>query len=127
MRLVRTWLTVLLAVAWLPLVAHCQVEGVTGLEGLRCQAITADTSSGNSHCDDSCCGFESAQYRLPSNQTVATAPLLAVVLPVLACLADDAPAERTSLLLATSPPQPPKPWQFSSRAALPARAPSFAS
>jgi hypothetical protein len=126
-RSLRTMLTVLLAVAWLPLTAHCQLEGIAGLEVLQCSSVTAVPSS-DSHSDDtSCCGWEFSEYRLPQSQPPVSAPLSVMVLAVLVTVDCDLPAEVSAGIPTAAPSGSPKPWQFSLRAALPVRAPSIAS
>ncbi len=125
--MLRTILTVLLAVAWMPLTAHCQIEQVTGLEILRC----APTETGGAPCSPSdggaCCSWESGQYHQPAGQPEAAAPLVALVPPVVVMVERWTSAETGGRGLSEAPPGPPKPWQFSLRAALPVRAPSMAS
>lgn len=128
MRAFRTILTLLLALAWMPLTAHCRLESVTTWQALRCTTLEADGSCDSSPCGGagSCCAWESGQYRLPASQGQVAAPILAVALEIapLINLREEAPK---ASVLADAPPQPPKPWQFSLRSALPGRAPSIAS
>ncbi len=124
----RTLLSLLLAVGWLPLTAHCQIENLTGLEVLRCAPSPADEAPAGSPCNnDSCCSWESGQYYLPQSQRVAVTPLVAVLPPALALVTEEAPTASADRALADALPKPPRPWQFSLRAALPVRAPSIAS
>jgi hypothetical protein len=129
MRLFRTLLTVLLAVAWMPLTAHCQLERATGLEFLSCSTAGEAGADAGSHCDGTaCCGLESEQYQLPPSQPLISPPDLTVVL--LASLVTpetELPARLAAVSLITTPLPGPRPWQFHTRAALPVRAPSFAS
>ena len=126
-RTVRAMLTILLAVAWLPLTAHCQLEKLTELEVLRCGSMGTAAASGSSPCDDaSCCGWEFGQYRLPQAQTPVSASYDAVVPLVLPRLDLDRCPELTAGAVAALP-KPPRPWQFSLRAAPPPRAPSLVS
>jgi len=121
-------LTVLLAVAWLPLTAHCQLENLTGLEVLRCSPVHAPSPSGSSPCDHaSCCGWESGQFQLPQSQPTVSVPLFVVVPLVLVTVDSGLLAHFTDAVLTVLPPDSRKPWQFSLRVALPARAPSIAS
>jgi hypothetical protein len=118
-----------LALAWVPLTAHCQIESIAELELLNCQSAGETPAPGCSHCDDSsCCAWESAQYHLPQNQTPTLVLILELVLPVVSSALDDnVPARAGVSLLTAAPPEIPKTWQFSFRAALPVRAPAFAS
>jgi len=126
-RFLRTVLTVLLALAWMPLTAHCQLERLTDLQELRCESKATDSTPDTSHCGDDCCSWETAQYRLSSVQPLPTAPLLAVVAATLVSLEQEDAHSLQPSAPPTAPPRPPKPWQFSLRAALPVRAPSIAS
>lgn len=128
-RLVKTIMAVLLALAWVPLTAHCQIESLAGLDLLSCQFAGETPASSSSPCDDgSCCGWESAQYHLPQNFPLTLAPVFAVILPVLLSAQIDVLPQRAGVsLLTTVPPEVPKIWQFTFRAALPVRAPSLVS
>jgi hypothetical protein len=126
-RLLKSILTLLLAVAWVPLTAHCQIEKLTGLELLSCSCPAADTSCDDSHSDGACCGWESGQYQLPQGQPTVAAPLVAVVPMVMLAVEVRLPAKPASPVESAPLPRPPKPWQFSLRAALPVRAPSVTS
>jgi hypothetical protein len=128
-RLFKTVLSVLLALAWVPLMAHCQLESITGLELLRCQSAGETSAPGSSHCDDeSCCTWESGQYHSPQNQPLISSPVHAVASPLALSVPDHSlPADPGVSVLTAAPPEIPNAWQFSLRAALPVRAPSFAS
>jgi hypothetical protein len=118
----------LAAFAWLPVSAHCQLETVPGLEFLACKT-TAPASNPDSHCgDDGCCSAEKSEYK--SEQLRLTLPLpdlLPVSLTPILDAANSLPAEVSVGILTAAPPQLRKTWQFASRTALPARAPSIAS
>jgi hypothetical protein len=124
----RTILTLLLAVAWMPLSVHCQIESITGFSALQCSSSEQGAPVGNSHCDgDLCCAWESGHYTLPSGQPTVPPPLLALLplVPVLPPLPAESQLLPETAVEHHSPP--PKPWQVSQRAALPVRAPSLAS
>ena len=126
-RFLRTILVVLLALAWAPLTAHCQLEHLTGSELLRCHCGDEAPVSDSSPCGDSnCCGWESGQYKLPESQPLTSTPLLFEVSPVLPVTT--VPSENVyEFVSSAAPPELPQNWQFVFRAALPVRAPSFAS
>lgn len=127
-RSLRLIVTLLLAFAWMPLTAHCQIESLTGLEVLRCAPAEACAAPAGSPCDSGlCCSWESGQYHLPQSQPVAAAPLAAVLPQLLALAAEKPPTATVARVLADALPKTPRPWQFSLRAALPVRAPSIAS
>ena len=122
-------LAILLALAWAPLTAHCQIESIAGLELLRCESAAAPSSAGDSHCGDaSCCSWESGQCQLPQSQ-LSVVPQLATAVPAepVPSLLSSLPAKISGLVLVAVAPGPPRPWQFCLRAALPPRAPSTVS
>ncbi len=126
-RLLRTMLTVLLAVAWMPLTAHCQIEKVVEVEVLSCAPAETGGTCDGSPCDGgSCCAWESGQFHLPQSQPPAAAPL-AAVLALVSTVATTQAAAAVDRVLDPSPSDSRRPWQFSLRAALPPRAPSIAS
>ena len=125
-RALRAVLTVLLAIAWWPLTAHCQLEGLPGLELLRCVSGDAGEPADGSHCDDGCCAWESSQYHLPLRQAPRGADLCVFVPWAPARVESVPPAELTASFPTSPPPEPSRPWQFRLRAALPVRAPSIA-
>lgn len=127
-RTLRTLIIVGLALAWVPLTSHCELEAVSGLEFLHCVEESSDSPPDHSHdCDDSCCSVEYATYQVQRSQELVSICILALVPSdfrfgfkrVLAL-------ELGFDVLAIPPPELAKTWQFSFRAALPVRAPSFA-
>ena len=124
-RSLRILLTFLLAVVWIPLTAHCQIESLTGLEVLRCAGAEAGGTSGDSHCDSgSCCSWESGDYRLPERQAPVAAPTPAMIPEITAAVTEELSPSGIAGFRAVAVPEPPRPWQFSLRTALPPRAPS---
>ena len=119
-------LAVLVALAWVPLMSHCQLESVDGLEFLGC---AADTDSLPADCSENgCCSVERSDYQAPGHQE--TIPIL-ILAPLPAGTV--AGSERSSPLqailgpLTAAPPEMSAAWQFISRTAPPCRAPSLAS
>lgn len=128
MRLAKTALIVLLAFAWLPLSAHCKIETIPGFQWLACQSAGTTQSTASSHCDPGCCSVESASYRAPANQQFQADLNFAVLfVNVLAEFTVDRPIEFVVGPSSDPPPELLTTWQFVSRTALPARAPSIAS
>jgi hypothetical protein len=126
----RTMAVLTLAVLWLPVSVHCQLEQIPGLEFLSC-CDHEDTSG--PHQDDDCAGdacavLESGLYKLEEHQVPLPAPASvgAALAAFPTSLASDS-AAAGALVRGNDPPDFPRPWQFTSRAALPPRAPSFAS
>ena len=117
----------MLALVWALLASHCRIESIPGFEFLRCG--TEAQEPGGDHCrDNGCCSVESAQYHSSRQDDIAP-----VVVADLAPF-DNSQAPERSLppeiclgVLTTGPPGLLKSWQFSSRAALPPRAPSLVS
>ena len=134
MRSLKTVLTLVLAILWLPVSAHCLVfESAATLEFLACcsheEASTPDPEHRQKDCaSDACAVVEGAQYKCSCQRVTVPAldnhVLFEFPAPLLTPLtrtaisnysADDALARL------------PVAWQFSARAALPVRAPSFVS
>lgn len=129
MQRLRNFLFVLMALAWLPATNHCLLERLPGLEFLSCCAADFSASHSGNDCDDDACQtVESGDYK-------AGTARIAVVVPVLDWVLYQLPSPLTAGSAvhfrhqpqANAPPDLPKRWQFSSRTALLARAPSFAS
>ena len=121
-------LALLLALVWAPLVSHCELEGASGLDFLRCAPASQPATDGPGHCDDSCCAVESANYPAPTHRIVVPAPVL-VTLPytLLAQRELPLPLQATLDLPTSAPPELSTAWQFIARAAPPCRAPSLVS
>ena len=126
-KLARTMLILLMALLWVPITAHCELESLPGLEFLRCDSQSDHSSEESKGCGDQCCQVESGHYHIPRNQLTAPAALLLVTLDLI----NDSQAAVSPVpcpgLQTASPPELRVTWQFISRAALPVRAPSLAS
>lgn len=122
-------LALLLALAWVPLTSHCQIESASGLEFLRCSPPAQNSTATDDHCGDAaCCAIEKGNCHAPAVQQLAARPVFAPPSPGMD------PASEPLLLArhSPSPPAAPPPelstsWQFVARAALPVRAPSLLS
>src|SRR6266850_5550398 len=120
----RSVMVIVLAVLWAPVTWHCKLESLPGLEFLRCPS---DTPSRSDCAGDGCQVVESGLYKPEDNQR-------AIPLAVDFALLTEALSASERLALpqlvvsgeTVSPPELPRSWQFSFRAALPPRAPSFA-
>ena len=118
----------MMALLWVPITAHCQLEAVTGLEFLRCPADSDHKCNNKEACGDDCCQVESGHYQITRNQNIA--PAVFLLLAELDILADyQLPKAASALpeLPSVSPPELRVTWQFMARTALPVRAPSLAS
>ena len=103
-RVLRTLLTLLLAVAWLPLTEHCQLESITGLEILRCESNVAEGAADGSHCDDvACCDWESGSLPATAESNRPSMfPLVALVAPDVTAAEAEAPAESHPVIACAS-------------------------
>jgi hypothetical protein len=128
-RSVKTMLALLLALAWAPMMAHCTLETVSGLQFLRCAADTQSSPANTDPCgDNGCCAVESANYQAPSHQQIV--PVWAIALlpfDILGDLEPSPPPKVGRCHLSSAPPELSTAWQFISRTAPPCRAPSLAS
>jgi hypothetical protein len=123
----RNSLFALVAFLWLPASAHCQLESITGLEFLRCAVEGSNAHSPAKNCCDACV-VEKSQYRAEHFTLDAPTPdsLFIFSKPLVMALTS-LPAEVSVGILTAAPPLFLQTWQFASRTALPARAPSIAS
>lgn len=121
-------LALMLALAWAPVMSHCQLEAA-GFEFLSCAAEDHAPANAPTHCDGaSCCAAESGKYQAPGYQRIV--PVLALVPLLFDVVADSDCASSPPIsldLLTTAPPELSPAWQFTLRAAPPSRAPSFVS
>ena len=111
---------------WLPATQHCKLENLPGLTFLQCAGETPT----NSDCGDGdeCDQVERGLYKSERTGMVVTPPPMILLF---AAAEPDQQIQSSEWVAAEAkaapPPQLPKSWQFSCRAALPVRAPSFAS
>ena len=138
MNRLRIILILLLAALWAPVSIHCQLEQIPALKFLSCCShddADENIHSGNGCAEDDCatdaCSVvESGFYKIEDRSiSVALADFNPSTTP--AWLEPLLPAEPSSAsshspTLQDSPSHV-RPWQFSTRTALPARAPDFAS
>jgi len=108
---------------------HCRLESVPGFEFLACLTESNCHGEQSSQPDAAgCCSVEKSEYK--SSQLRVTLPspdLLPISSVPLLDLANTLPAEVSIGILTAAPPGLTKSWQFSSRTALPVRAPSLVS
>jgi len=118
-------LILFLALAWVPVTMHCNLESIPGLEFLQCST----DAPANSDCQgDGCDVVESGLYKVEDDGPLVS-PAAFVLLAVLAATAstDSVSTQVSHSFLTVAPPELPKCWQFVFRTASPPRAPSFAS
>jgi hypothetical protein len=121
----------LAAFLWLPASAHCELASIDGFTFLAC---SSDVNYSGKPCSDSnqcgCFAVEKSQYNSNSGQFRVVLPspdlLPSSFIPVVV-IEKSLPAEVSIGVLTATPPQFLQTWQFASRTALPARAPSFVS
>lgn len=126
MNWLRTLTVLALAILWLPVSVHCQLEQLPGLEFLSCcEHEDTDAPHQDDDCDaDACAVIESGLYKLEEQPVSCPVPVL--------CTVEFALLSEQVLLLPgayrfvpdTDPPALSRTWQFTFRAALPPRAPS---
>jgi len=122
-------LALLLALIWTPLMSHCALETVTGLQFLRCGPDLHSSTCPTDHCGNgACCAFESGKFHTPGHQPVV--PVFVLTLLPFGLVADFEPVfppEVSLGVLTSAPPGLSTAWQFSLRAAPLSRAPSLVS
>lgn len=121
-------LVLLLVAAWLPVTLHCRLEAA-GLHGADecCSTQPAGATAGDCK-DDGCPAVEEALYKETSQSLKVATPALAEGFAGLASLSPPSalPAEPALSPERHAPPLELKAaWQFLTRAAPPARAPSL--
>lgn len=124
MQLLRRLIALVLVALWLPATLHCDLEAA-GLEiGVLCHDHDTPEAAA-AHCsDDACHAIEDAAY----TAVVLTKLVGVISFSVLALLPEppDLPAATLSPASTDVPLEVPRSWQFTTRAAPPARAPSVA-
>jgi hypothetical protein len=126
----RILLTLLLVALWPLATSHCSLEQMPGFEFLACtdEAAAAAPHQENDCKTDSCASVESGFYKTEDgHQVVPPAPLTASALLTEILRRSAPPATAGCVVFDSIPPELPKVWQFSHRAAAPPRAPSIAS
>lgn len=130
MRNLKNIFYVLVAICWLPLSAHCQLEAIQGFEFLRCPVGHTSSNSGptSKHNCGNCCSSEKSQYNPNQGHQTIPAPHLILNALVSTIETEQALAEEVSFgILKAASPEIPKSWHFILRTALPVRAPSLVS
>ena len=128
----RAILVSAIATLWVAAGFHCRLEVLPGFEFLSCCQHLVHEKSPAHHerecTDDGCAAVEFGSYKPEKLQNAPVVPLLALVTRLSPLPEPDlANAFHHSVGISSSPPELPKVWRFSQRAALPPRAPSFVS
>jgi hypothetical protein len=123
----RTVTTLAMLALWLPVTNHCRLEQIPAFAFLACCEHEDAVPYPDKDCEtDGCDLVENGLYKTESNQVEIAAPLF-VLIDLLLPLPADAADVLSAVQPEAAPPELSRIWQFSSRAAAPPRAPSFAS
>jgi hypothetical protein len=119
----------LAAFLWLPASAHCQLKSLPGLGFFQCAVDDQPSCDPSKDCGDcGCFAVEKSQYKSEQIRLTPPSPdLLPISFTPLLPLAKTLPAEVSLGILTAAPPELLNTWQFASRTAVPARAPSAVS
>lgn len=117
----------LLVALWLPATLHCELETLPGFEFLSSCCGGDDAAQPPSGCqDDSCGAVESGLCKIEDNPTITVGLPALLVLAAWDFIAQPPDHSRAQTSPASpAPPELPRVWRFSCRAALPPRAPSI--
>lgn len=131
MRYLKTIWVVALALLWVPITSHCQLESIPSLTALLacCEHEDASAPHEDQDCEqDACATVESGDYRTQEHDPLFVAPdLVASEIAATVTELGSLPDKVSLGILATAPPGQHHIWQFAFRTALPVRAPSLAS
>ena len=131
MQYLKTIWVVALALLWVPITSHCQLESIPSLTALLSCCNHEDASAPHEDQDcqqDACASVESGDYRTQEHEALLLTPDRASVEAAAVAVERSSQADEVSLgILKTAPPEQHHIWQFAFRTALPVRAPSFAS
>src|SRR5262245_17384941 len=104
---------------------HCKLEVLPGLEFLECCCNVETNTPSPKDCENDGCGtIEDGSYRSEEERVSAPQPVLLLGLLAGLIEAPQPVFQPASFVGSPLPPELPKVWQFSLRAALPPRAPS---
>ena len=122
---------VTLALLWVPITSHCQLEAISSLTALLacCQHEESTAPHQDKDCEqDACASVESGDYRTQEHKPLLAVPdLVALEIAAVAIELAALPDEVSLGVFSTAPPERHRVWQFAFRTALPVRAPSLAS
>ena len=117
-----------LVVLWVPLTMHCRLEPLPGMEFLACCPDEDAAPHQDSDCDDDACAVvESGSYKTENDLVAVPVPVLVPALFLTPLLRLEVIPAVNHVAFEASPPELSATWQFSFRAALRPRAPSFVS
>lgn len=126
MQPLKTIVTVLVLAVWAACTAHCAIENLSGAAGVPCCKDDGGRSDQTPHAPGHCVcsAIQAGGYVSQDSSLSIPLPLDGAVLFVVAPQQVDLRTQPVDVDPAASPPGALAPWQFSFRAALPARAPS---
>jgi hypothetical protein len=128
---VSSWAKVMclvLAILWVPITTHCAVETLSGYALWVCCFETKDSPHQSNACqEDGCSVVESGHYRIEDDAGNIPVPVLLLSIALTRLTEAEFAPVISQPIPRLSPPELLCAWQFSSRAALPVRAPSIAS
>ena len=120
-----------LALLWVPITSHCQLEAIPSLTALLACCDHEETTAPHEDEDceqDACASVESGDYRTQEHDPLLVSPdRISVEISAVVIELKSLPDEVSLGILTTAPPERHHVWQFAFRTALPVRAPSFAS
>ena len=124
-KLARCFALMVLAL-WGLAAMHCKLEALPGMAFLRSCCFADSSSASPKDCEtDSCGAVEDGKYRPEELNASAPHPVLVSALLLAAIEAPLPELMAHPFTVAKPPPELPRSWQFSLRAALPPRAPSL--
>ena len=131
MKWLRNILVVTLAVLWLPVSVHCELEEIPALSFLSCCPEENSAPHQDDDCEtDGCAVVESGLYKIEERLVSLPAPVLVLAVFLGGLLETPLSAPELPVKCSPSgivPPEIPRTWQFSLRAAPSPRAPSLVS
>ena len=128
MRLGRAILTFALALMWLGMPVHCQLEAVSTASLFACaDDVDCSTPTDRGCEDDFCNSLESGDYFPQKNASVAKALLTPILFELFSVPPLSLPPEGSVQSSADTVPLLSTSWHFVQRVAAPPRAPSFLS
>ena len=131
MRYLKTIGVIALALLWVPITSHCQLEAIPSLTALLacCGHEETATPHEDQDCEqDACASVESGGYRTQEHEPLLVSPdYIAIKVSAGVVALNSLPDEVSLGILTTAPPEQHHTWQFAFRTALPVRAPSSAS
>jgi len=127
MRHARALLSIALAIFWLGMPVHCNLEAISTISLFACADTDCSSPADEGCADDFCNNLESGKYFPKKSFTLAKAPLVPVFTTLDSAELSDQPEH--SVVITANDVIPPlsSSWLFVQRVAAPPRAPSILS